>query len=127
MDVQVDARSGFGTPIEFIANSISNIGFQKFRLTYWNPARTGVTVNMPFRLKSSARWAQLEIQAPRPGHLDMYAEISYAWRDELWDLRRAEPADTDASRLRTHELAAAVLVPIREPLFVLHTDAKAAA
>jgi tetratricopeptide (TPR) repeat protein len=122
MDVQIDARSGFGTPIEFIANSISNIGFQKFRLTYWNLAKTGITINMPFRLKSSARWAQLEIQAPRPGHLDIYTKISYAWRDELWDLNRAGSEVMDSSRLRTHELAAAVLIPIREPLFVLNTE-----
>jgi hypothetical protein len=117
LEAYVDSRKGFGTPVELIANTLANVGFQTFRLTYWNPGNSGLTLSLRTRLKSSARWAEFRLRAPRPAHLGFYGETSYGWRDESWDLAPDSGGATGLHRLRTHEFSAAALVPIHVPQF----------
>ena len=122
LDVRVDSRKGFGTPVEFVANTIAGIGFGTYRLTYWNVGDSGLTISVPFRLKSTARLARFDIRYPRPAHLRIYSRASYSWRDETWRFTGpGAPAGTDY-RLRVHEVAAAALVPLKEPKLAMRIE-----
>ena len=125
LDVLVDARRKFGSPLEFAANTFAGAGFGTYRLTYWNLGDKGVTINLPLRFKSGARLAGLDIRIPRPAHLGVYATASYAWRDESWALAAAQGTEAPASRLRTHEFTASALVPVRIPRFSIKIEVSA--
>jgi tetratricopeptide (TPR) repeat protein len=115
LDIDADMRRGVGSRMEFLFNTLSNIGFQTWRLTWWDIAGRGVTSDLLWRWRSDAQRIQLNFDMPRPVHLPVYAGASYNWRDESWYLS-GNPDQTQSDfRLRTHEAGVRFLLPVKVP------------
>ena len=111
LDVRVNARSGVGSAAELLTNTLADVGFRTWRFTYWNLARSGMTVSTRWRWVPTAQWAEMELDVPRPAHLPLYASVSYSRRDELWEL----PASRPGFLLRTHNVGLSFVIPMRPP------------
>ena len=114
LEVDAGTRRGVGSRPEFLFNTLSNIGFRTWRVTWWDIAGSGVTTDLLWRWRSEAQRALVDVDVPRPMHLPVYAGVSYDWRDESWHLS-GQPNQAADFRLRTHEVGMRVLVPLRLP------------
>jgi tetratricopeptide (TPR) repeat protein len=123
LEVKVDSRQGFGSPIEVLASAISGVGFHTYRFSYANLYESGVTIDGSMRFKSTGRWMQLEFNLPRPAHLDLYGTALYAWRDESWSFEgmQKNSASDAVYRLRMHEVTGSVLQPVKLPRILIDT------
>ena len=123
LEIDTDTRRGVGSRTEFLFNTLSNIGFQTWRLTWWDMAGRGVTSDLLWRWRSDAQRIQLNIDVPRPAHLPVYAGASYNWRDESWYLSGNPDQAGSDFRLRTHEAEARFLLPLSVPRLSLAASA----
>jgi Tfp pilus assembly protein PilF len=115
LEIDADTRRGVGSRMEFLFNTLSNIGFQTWRLTWWDIAGSGVTTDLLWRWRSDAQRVQLNFDMPRPLHLPVYAGASYNWRDESWYLSGDPDQLQSDFRLRTHEAGVRFLLPLKVP------------
>jgi Tfp pilus assembly protein PilF len=115
LEIDADTRRGVGSRMEFLFNTLSNIGFQTWRLTWWDIAGSGVTTDLLWRWRSDAQRVQLSFDMPRPLHLPVYAGASYNWRDESWYLSGDPDQLQSDFRLRTHEAGVRFLLPLKVP------------
>jgi Tfp pilus assembly protein PilF len=115
LEIETDTRRGVGSRMEFLFNTLSNIGFQTWRLTWWDIAGSGVTTDLLWRWRSDAQRVQLNFDMPRPVHLPIYAGASYNWRDESWYLSGNTNQAQSDFRLRTHEAGVRFLLPLKVP------------
>ena len=115
LQVDADIRRGVGSRTEFLFNTLSNIGFQTWRLTWWNIAGIGLTSDLLLRWRADAQRYQLAVDMPRPGHLPFYSGVSYVWRDESWRFSEDSGQPKPGFRLRMHETSVKFLLPLRIP------------
>jgi Tfp pilus assembly protein PilF len=123
LQVDADTRRGVGSRMEFLFNSLSNIGFQTWRFTWWDIAGAGVTSDTLWRWRTDARRIQSRFDIPRPAHLPFYAGAFYDWRDESWYFSENPLQPESDFRLRTHEAGVRVVVPLRVPQLSLTASA----
>lgn len=110
LEVRVSARSGFGTPGEFLGGLFGQSAFQTSRVTYWDFLGSGTNLEVPVRWNPRARWLRLSLDSARPAHLPIYGAASYSWRDETWNL-----GSGNAFRFRTHRVGTSFLFPLFLP------------
>ena len=115
LEIDADTRRAVGSRMEFLFNTLSNVGFQTWRLTWWDIAGSGVTSDLLWRWRSDAQRIQLNFEMPRPLHLPVYAGASYNWRDESWYLSGNPDQPQSDFRLRTHEAGVRFLLPLKVP------------
>jgi len=115
LEVLADARSGLGSPSEWLFHTLGDIAFSTLRFAYWNIRNTGATIHMPVRWNPDARWFRFQLESPRPSHLPVYLTARYEWRDESWFWTGKESRSGPSFRLRTHELGARMRFPLRLP------------
>ena len=111
LDVTVSGRRGIGSPVEFLFNTLADVGFRTWRFNYWNIGGAGVTLSTKWRWVSDAQWLQMDLDIPRPMHLPLYAGLSFSQRDESWKL----PSQGDGFRLQTKDAGMSVTIPLRLP------------
>ena len=125
LEIDADTRRGPGSRMEFLFNTLANVGFQTWSLTWWDIAGRGVTSDLLWRWRSDAQRIRLNFDMPRPLHLPVYAGASYNWRDESWYLSGNPNQPQSDFRLRTHEAGVRFLLPLRVPQLSLAASAVA--